>query len=232
MFMQNGLGGAIVRPWVWILLLFLGPVISSVAIYCYIFINTGTLVRTEGIITQLVFEHALRVRMKAETASEEGKSTDNTAASSLVGKINNLVTTDLGNLCDGRDFLVVVLYGPLQVILCMAFLYVLLGWSSFVGLVVMIALAPVPGYIAKLLQTVQAERMKKTDVRVETVTETMNVLRMIKLFGWEGKMSERLSDKREEELTWLWKRQILGLLNGNINYIIPVAHMIATFVTY
>ncbi|KZT18101.1 hypothetical protein NEOLEDRAFT_1152799 [Neolentinus lepideus HHB14362 ss-1] len=291
-FMQNGLGGAIVRPWVWILLLFLGPVISTVAFQYYAMINTGTLVRTQGIITQLVFEHALRVRMKAETEDGDGKSTNNTAvgtpetasvgqaspggsegsedetaresstpdsqtkgkgkdkdakkseitpaaaaavqakASNLVGKINNLVTTDLGNLVDGRDFLFVALYGPLQVILCMAFLYFLLGWSSFVGLVVMISLAPVPGYIAKLLQTVQAERMKKTDARVETVTETMNVLRMIKLFGWEGKMSERLSDKREDELTWLWKRQILGLLNGNINYIIPVAHMIATFVTY
>ncbi|TFK46964.1 multidrug resistance-associated ABC transporter [Heliocybe sulcata] len=291
-FMQNGLENAVVRPWLWILFLFLGPVISAIAIQYYILINTGTLVRTEGIITQLVFEHALRVRMKAETAGGEAKTTaDNTAvatpetasiheaspggsdgsedetardpstsgesqpkgkgkdakkpevtpavaaavqakASNLVGKINNLVTTDLGNVVDGRDFLFVALYGPLQVILCMAFLYVLLGWSSFVGLVVMIALAPVPGYIAKLLQTVQAERMKKTDARVETVTETMNVLRMIKLFGWERKMSERLSEKREEELKLLWKRQLLGLLNGNINYIIPVAHMIATFVTY
>ncbi|KZT29509.1 P-loop containing nucleoside triphosphate hydrolase protein [Neolentinus lepideus HHB14362 ss-1] len=78
-FMQNGLESAIVRPWVWILFLFLGPVISAVAIQYYVMINTGTLVRTEGIITQLVFEHALRVRMKAEAAGGEGKSTDNTA---------------------------------------------------------------------------------------------------------------------------------------------------------
>jgi hypothetical protein len=28
-----------------------------------------------------------------------------TSADNLVGKINNLVTTDLGNLVDGRDFL-------------------------------------------------------------------------------------------------------------------------------
>ena len=127
------------------------------------------LVRTEGIITQLVFEHALRIRMKAETdkspvkleeasrdstvaggtpdsASVEGSSSgdsrsgsgDETARSSaisiksqgkqqakaesdeddkfnkdgtvkadnLVGKINNLVSVDLGNITEGRDFLI------------------------------------------------------------------------------------------------------------------------------
>jgi len=135
------------------------------------------MVRTEGIITQLVFEHALRIRMKAETASnqqspppstpgsetrsfaegitdneseaesmaasgegtlrESGASSTTTATSvakgkhkakastdsetppkpdkdkdkdtkkdNLIGKINNLVTTDLNNLVDGRDFLI------------------------------------------------------------------------------------------------------------------------------
>jgi len=33
--------------------------------------QTRSLVRTEGIITQLIFEHALRIRVKAETPEEE-----------------------------------------------------------------------------------------------------------------------------------------------------------------
>lgn len=44
----------------------------------------------------------------------------------------------------------------------------------------------------------------------------MNVLRMIKLFGWEKKMSEKIAEKREEELGWLKKRQILGVCGANI----------------
>ena len=134
--------------------------------------QTGTVVRVTAIVTQLVFEHALRIRVKAETSSSpaasptatpEGRSEattpDNgsvvdiniesedagrgsedaqserstTAASSvkgkrkegeapgsdsgkengdepggssnLVGKMNNLVSTDLENLVDGRDVL-------------------------------------------------------------------------------------------------------------------------------
>lgn len=36
----------------------------------------------------------------------------------------------------------------------------------------------------------------------------VGVLRMIKMFGWEAKMAKRISDKREEELTWLWKTKV------------------------
>jgi ABC-type bacteriocin/lantibiotic exporter with double-glycine peptidase domain len=80
-------------------------------------------------------------------------------------------------------------------------------------------LFPLPGYVAKLVQTVQQQRLKKTDARVQVVTETMNVLRMIKLFGWERQMNERVAEKREEELNWLWKRQMLDLLNGTLKYV-------------
>ena len=191
---------AFVKPWVWILWLGGGPLIMSVTWQLYIFLSvrllpkalhililihaqTGSLVRTEAIITSLVFDHALRIRLKAETAekkttAEEGatppgtdtkgsraNTPDNrpespaddetetetvhsrttTAATSstatavspepaaakggtdskdgkkpdakdvakeaeqkgknLVGKINNLVTSDLDNIVSGRDFL-------------------------------------------------------------------------------------------------------------------------------
>lgn len=119
--------------------------------------------RAKAIITQLIFEHALRVRMKAETA--DAKSTPSTlgktpdaaslvepataehfavgsaeaevgeeavlrglpvgtsqpaaskedgakqessgGASNLVGRINNLVTTDMQTIDSGRDFIFV-----------------------------------------------------------------------------------------------------------------------------
>ena len=134
--------------------------------------QTGTVVRVTAIVTQLVFEHALRIRVKAETSSSpaatptatpEGRSEATTpdngsvveinieaedagrgsediqseqstsaassvkgkrkeeeapgsdsgkdngdepgGSSNLVGKMNNLVSTDLENLVDGRDVL-------------------------------------------------------------------------------------------------------------------------------
>jgi hypothetical protein len=48
----------------------------------------------------------------------------------------------------------------------------------------------------------------------------MNMLRMIKLFGWENKMNSRIANKREEELQWIKKRQLLDLCNQNIKYVL------------
>ncbi|KAF7348322.1 Multidrug resistance-associated ABC transporter protein [Mycena sanguinolenta] len=177
----------VVRPWVWIGLIFLGPVVGSFAFQTYAFINTRTLVQVEAIITQLVFTHSLRIRMKAETtdtkdnapaveaalspspstspsgpgpgsdtestvetatqpeyADSSSHTEDNSASptmqassssikptwtasklhpkpaakepkileekkksgGNLAGKINNLVTVDLGNITDSRHFLI------------------------------------------------------------------------------------------------------------------------------
>ena len=44
----------------------------------------------------------------------------------------------------------------------------------------------------------------------------MNILRMVKLFGWEKKMENRIREKREEELALVWKRDILGVINDTV----------------
>ena len=36
----------------------------------YMFVVSRTVVRTEGLLTQLVFEHSLRIRLKAEVSNE------------------------------------------------------------------------------------------------------------------------------------------------------------------
>ena len=46
----------------------------------------------------------------------------------------------------------------------------------------------------------------------------MNVLRMIKLFGWEPKINAQIAEKREEELVYIKKRQLLDLLTGTLKY--------------
>ena len=166
-------------------------------------------------LTQLVFEHSLRIRLKAEASNEKTEDDTQDSASvvestsvdtnsmagetgsqssqasspipredsrgdsqstsngpvkakdsstlksdtksatkdkkepqNLIGKINNLVTADLGNIVEGRDFLMIskystsiliwvrsliiqqVLLVPLQGFLCTIFLYEVLGWRS------------------------------------------------------------------------------------------------------
>ncbi|KAJ6594858.1 P-loop containing nucleoside triphosphate hydrolase protein [Mycena capillaripes] len=298
---------ATVRPWVWILVILLGPVVGMWnGLY-----KIGSIsrffkdhFRSSGIsssIPELLFEPKpsspssslltgnLRIRVKAETtaakedspavdrppstipAGSDADSTDQTVTpengesssrsetdsatvqassssikstttkqpepakkseGSLVGKINNLVTTDLGNITDSRDFLHMFISIPLQLALGIWFLHTLLGWSVWVGVASIILLAPVPGYMAKLVQSVQKERLKRTDDRVQSVSEAVNVLRMVKLFGWEEKMKARIADKRDSELTWIRKRRMIDLASGVTNFIIPIITMTVTYATY
>ncbi|KAF9001810.1 hypothetical protein BDZ89DRAFT_1146638 [Hymenopellis radicata] len=263
---------AFVRPYVWILFLLFGPLLASVAIQWYMFTAVKIIARLQALLTELVFEHSLRIRMKAavpraELTLDGGASTSNgdestvqasnastntnslktkaekegakkasqpdSATSNLVGKINNLVSTDLENVVEARDFFLIVAYVPCKLrsvsCSCTPFWD---GGIAFVGLAILIAMLPIPGLIAKLTHTVQENRLKKTDARVQSVTEIMNVLRMVKLFGWETRMDQRITSKREDEMVWIKYRQLLDLLNEIVNFIIPVITMIATYAVY
>ncbi|KAJ7747993.1 hypothetical protein B0H14DRAFT_3096981 [Mycena olivaceomarginata] len=275
-----------VRPWVWIVMILLGPLVG-----------TTSALRLEAIITQLIFAHSLRIRMKAETTATEdtddspvvgsppslshGSDADSAAETvtpengesssrsgndsatvqastsritsaarkpskpeatqvetkksqgSLVGKINNLVTVDLGTIGDSREFLYLLILG-------IWFLYVLLGWSVWVGVSSIILLAPSLAIVlAKLVQSAQKERLKYTDERVQSERGlASNVLRMIKLFGWEGKMKARIEDKRDRELIWIRKRRMIDLASGLVNFKVvgrydrQITTMTLTYATY
>ncbi|KAF8528037.1 P-loop containing nucleoside triphosphate hydrolase protein, partial [Hysterangium stoloniferum] len=301
-YLETGGKDAKYRPWVWIVATFVGPNIGVIALQNYIFVATRMMVRTEGIITQLVFDHALKIRLKEEISPKAGQpstaintpetrstvdgditelesETENSSDSgeetlhgtsnvsrtsstptlkgkqkanetnssppatpgppptqektnNLVGKINNFVTTDLGNVVDGRDFLWPLLYSPLQFGICVYLLYSILDGSAIVGVGVSAAAIPLPAYIAKKLNQLQKERMQKTDSRVQTVTEILSVIRMTKLFGWEEKMYKRISEKREDELRTIRKRKLMNLVNINMNFLLPLFTMLVTFGIY
>ncbi|KAJ7919473.1 P-loop containing nucleoside triphosphate hydrolase protein [Mycena leptocephala] len=304
-YLENGPADSAIRPLVWILWLALGPLTGTTSLQAYYRLSMRILVQVEGLLTSLIFEHALRVRVKAQDpdassdpsstpSSDDASSTDGTlnapdaddsdsgsdtargapstsskdpkhpgststpAASSSVdvGRISNLVTTDLKNVTNMADFLLLLFYMPVTIVFCVVFLwrakdsrtasrfgFVLPAEgepsyadvpppSSFVGMATMIILFPISGFAAQLLQVIQKGRIKAADKRIGTIQETMNVLRMIKLFGWEEKMLARVNAKREEELHWIWKREIFEWVANTVNNFIPVVTMLVTYVTY
>jgi hypothetical protein len=51
---------------------------------------------------------------------------------------------------------------------------------------------------------------------VEAVSETMNTIRMVKLFGWGSRMRLRLAEKRENELKLHRKSLLLEIGNNSL----------------
>lgn len=107
-YLETDGAGAIVRPWFWIAWLFLGTLTSSVTAHLNMYFSAWVFVRVEALLTQLLFEHSLCIRLKAETSdSDSGSNEDSTKKNSKVmaGKINNLITSDLNNIDGGSDIL-------------------------------------------------------------------------------------------------------------------------------
>ncbi|KAF4617819.1 hypothetical protein D9613_006245 [Agrocybe pediades] len=286
---------ATIKPWFWIGLLLCGPLVTSVLQHWTLFLNTVILVRLQAILTQLAFDHSLRIRLKAESPETssptaepaqsssvsissinelEQSATDQTDtiapsegstsreptvvegssesakkkaknepsadaspkhggdAENLLGRINNLVTSDMQNIGEGVDFLDSIVLIPMQITLSIVFLYKILGWSALVGLFTLIALSPVPALFAKNMEHFEGTKMKKTDARVQAITDTIGVLRMVKLFGWEDKMTKKIAEKRDEELEWIWKVKLFRLFNEVTSIIIPTLTMLFTYATY
>lgn len=83
-----------------------------------------------------------------------------TMHSNLTGRINNLISSDLDNISSARDVLFPLIQGPLEIFLCVWFLYTFLKASAFVGIGLLVVGLVVPAKTAQLTQWAQAETMK------------------------------------------------------------------------
>ena len=70
-YLETGGANTSIQPWFWITWLLVGPILRNVCNQWYLFVASRTIVRTEGLLTQLVFEHSLRIRLTAEASNEK-----------------------------------------------------------------------------------------------------------------------------------------------------------------
>ncbi|KAJ7935214.1 multidrug resistance-associated ABC transporter [Mycena leptocephala] len=209
-----------IRPWFWIVWILFASIFRTVISEWYMYVAVG-----RSGLTQLIFQHSLRIRTNFESPGSRTKDT--------MGKLMNLITSDLSNITAVIDVWLVLVVAPVQIALSTWFLYAILGWSALVGLAVMVACLPLPAYITlRVMRGVQVSRMKRTDERIQVVSETMAILRMVKLFGWESRMRGRMTEKRKLELQTIRKEKLLSLIVGNFNFVIPFLTMIAAYATY
>ncbi|KZS96543.1 hypothetical protein SISNIDRAFT_451288 [Sistotremastrum niveocremeum HHB9708] len=282
-YIEKGSPVGSIQPWVWILWLALGPIIAAMASQYSIFVKTHAGVRIEAILTQLIFDQPLFMRVNTLSAEAPPKSapkstnsfpfgqsrTSSTSSTSSerklkqrasdptatktsssdsdptksktpktqansgdqIGLINNLLTVDLKNVIASLDWMIPVI-ALIRMVLFIWFLYNILGWSAFVGISALAVTSPLPGYTYKVLNTVEKMKMKKSDERLQSVIQTVDLLRMIKLFAWEDRMAEKIDKKREEELKYVWKSTVLGAITTNFNTLFPLASMMITYTIY
>ncbi|KAJ3755971.1 P-loop containing nucleoside triphosphate hydrolase protein [Lentinula raphanica] len=227
-YIEHGSEGATIRPWVWISWLFFGPFLKAILFQLFTYIACRNHVQINGGLNYLILQHSLRIRVDSGNSSTNTKGQTN----NFVGKLTNLAASDAAEVAGKADVWIVLACFPIELMLCLWFLYSILEWSIFVGYGFMLICLPLPGYIARFMSRIQVTKKQKTDARIQSVTEALSVIRMAKLFGWETRLRNQISGKRREELSFVRKTKLLDVLNAHINFTIPVLTMIISYGFY
>ncbi|MCJ8739010.1 hypothetical protein PDJAM_G00042380 [Pangasius djambal] len=126
-----------------------------------------------------------------------------------VGEIVNLVSTDTQKLMDFVVYFNAVWLAPIEIGLCLFFLWQRLGPSALAGIATVIFIFPLNGLIAKMRSKLQEVQMKHMDGRIKLMNEILNGIKILKFYAWEKAFEERVLSFREKELKALKKSQIL-----------------------
>jgi ATP-binding cassette, subfamily C (CFTR/MRP), member 1 len=157
---------------------------------------------------QRAFETGMRIKSsltstiytKAMKLSNEGRAAKST------GDIVNYMAVDTQRLQDLTQYGQQLWSAPFQIILCMASLYNLVGWSMLAGVGVMILMIPANGLIARLMKSLQKTQMGNKDARTRLMTEILNNMKSIKLHAWTTAFMTKLNYIRnDQELATLRK---------------------------
>ena len=150
---------------------------------------------------QRVFEVGMRVKSALTAAIYEKsiKLSNEGRAAKSTGDIVNLMAVDTQRLQDLTQYGQQLWSAPLQIILCMASLYNLVGLSMLAGVAAMVLMIPVNGLIARLMKTLQKRQMKNKDARSRLMTEILNNMKSIKLYAWTSAFMNKLNYIRNDQ---------------------------------
>uniref|UniRef100_A0A3Q3GZE6 ABC-type glutathione-S-conjugate transporter n=1 Tax=Labrus bergylta TaxID=56723 RepID=A0A3Q3GZE6_9LABR len=126
-----------------------------------------------------------------------------------VGEIVNLVSADTQKLMDFVVYFNAVWLAPIEIALCLFFLWQHLGPSALAGIATVILIFPLNGFIAKKRSKLQEIQMKFMDGRIRLMNEILNGIKILKFYAWEKAFLEQVLGQREKELKALKKSQIL-----------------------
>ncbi|KAI1280801.1 Multidrug resistance-associated protein 1 [Halotydeus destructor] len=149
-----------------------------------------------------------------------------------VGEVVNLMSVDSQRIFDLMSYVNLLWSAPLQMGLSLYFLFNELGWSTVAGLIVMVILIPLNGYVADLTKKMQTKQMKEKDERVKAMNEILTGIKVIKLYAWEESFMTLVLGMRKKEVRQL---RNIAYLNSVISFIwtcAPSLVALSTFAVY
>lgn len=173
-------------------------------------------VRIKAELTAAVYDKALRrkdasgivSKTGAEGKEKDGKQEKMSNADS--GKVVNLMsgdTTRIANTVSGAYF---IYSAPFEIVVASIFLYNILGWSAFAGILVLVVAAPLNSLVSSRSVKITQDLLKARDKRIGVMNELIGAIQFIKFFAWIEQWKGRAAEARSNEM----KQMIRSLINN------------------
>ncbi|RHY50243.1 hypothetical protein DYB30_011228 [Aphanomyces astaci] len=183
------------------------------------FINDVIGIQLASSLRSMLFEKALKLNAK----SKKEKST---------GDIANLFSTDIINVMQFAASMNLIWIVPVQIGVVLFLLYLLVGWSIFVGLAVVFVILALNAVVAVVLGKELDHMFKAKDNRMKVVNEVFGAIQIIKFNAWEEKFLAKLTELRLVEIVSIWKYMRYYLVLVTFLFTTPVLVTIAIFATF
>ena len=116
------------------------------------------------------------------------------------GQLVNFVQVDALKLQFLSTQAPMVMQLPILIIVCFVFLFYYLQWSFIAGAVVFVITFLVNTCVSRKSARLQKKYMPCQDARIKAITESLNNIKMLKLYAWRDVFLNLISEKRAQEL--------------------------------
>ncbi|KAJ3131539.1 hypothetical protein HDU90_008206 [Geranomyces variabilis] len=157
---------------------------------------------------------------------------DDANASATTGQITNLMAVDTGKILESACYLIYFWAYPLQIVICTTLLVILLGWPALAGIGVMVTVAPIGGFLGKLVADKQKALIKSTDARITAMSELLQGIRIVKFFAWEKHYFKSLTKFRSTELDRLKSYLYTTAASRLVWFSAPILVSFLTFMSF
>ena len=116
-----------------------------------------------------------------------------------------------------------------------AYIYLLFdffGLTFISGLVVLLSFMVSNYFIAKEFRKRQKLMMGKKDACMKVTTETLENIKILKLYNWENEFKNKILNARRIEMDFMANRYVISNLNQTINWLCPTLVSIVTIGFY
>ncbi|KAJ2799805.1 hypothetical protein H4S07_005340, partial [Coemansia furcata] len=170
-------------------------------------------------------------KSKDDAEKDEDDSTP-TAKAAADGKIMNLLTADISRVVESFAYPDKALWLPLTFLIGVWYMYLLLGVSALVGLVMTVLFMPLSKVLLSYIAGVEIKLASLSDERIAVITELLQGIKAVKLFGWESRFLEIVDERRERQLKYVWRNMIGWVAVIACSTLTPILILVTVFAVY